>query len=31
MKPWPIWIGLLILGLTLAMIFYIGAQIGLFE
>jgi len=31
MKPWPIWVGLLVLGVTLAAIFYIGVQIGLFD
>lgn len=31
MKPWPIWVGLLVLGATLAAIFYVGVQIGLFD
>ena len=31
MKPWPIWVGILVLGATLAAIFYIGVQIGLFD
>lgn len=31
MKPWPIWVGFIVLGATLAAIFYIGVQIGLFE
>lgn len=30
MRPWPIWIGLLVLGVTLAIIAYIGTQFGLF-
>jgi hypothetical protein len=31
MKPWPIWVGFVVLGATLAAIFYIGVQIGLFD
>jgi hypothetical protein len=31
MKPWPTWVGLLVLGVALAAIFYIGVQIGLFD
>lgn len=31
MKPWPIWVGILVLGVALAAIFYIGVQIGLFD
>ena len=31
MKPWPVWIGLLVLGVALAAMFYMGGQIGLFD
>ena len=31
MKPWPVWVGLLVLGVTLAAMFYMGVQIGLFD
>ncbi len=31
MKPWPIWVGILVLGVALAAIFYTGVQIGLFD
>jgi hypothetical protein len=31
MKPWPIWIGILALGSTLAAILYLGVRIGLFR
>ena len=31
LKPWPIWIGVLVLGAALAAMFYMGGQIGLFD
>jgi hypothetical protein len=31
MKPWPIWIGVLVLGATVAAILYAGLQVGLFR
>ena len=31
MKPWPIWVGMVVLGATLAAIFFIGVRIGLFD
>jgi len=31
MKPWPIWVGLIVLGATLVLILYLGTQFGLFD
>jgi hypothetical protein len=31
MKPWPVWVGILVMGVALATIFYIGVQVGLFD